>query len=148
MSDSSQPCRLLAARLFCPWYSPDKCIGVGFRVFLKGIFPTQRSNPSVLCFLHWQGFTTSSTWEACQVSYYLLEVFAVKKNVYYQGWNRSPAQVGCMRQALRPGALGWPRGSGWRGRWEGGSGWGTHVNPWLFHFNVWQNTLQKKKWFM
>ena len=22
------------------------------------------------------------------------------------------------------------------GRWEGGSGWGTHVNPWLFHFNV------------
>ena len=20
--------------------------------------------------------------------------------------------------------------------WEGGSGWGTHVNPWLFHFNV------------
>ena len=29
-----------------------------------------------------------------------------------------------------------PRGSGWRGRWEGGSGWGTHVNPWLFHFNI------------
>ena len=28
------------------------------------------------------------------------------------------------------------RGSGWRGRWEGGSEWGTHVNPWLFHFNV------------
>ena len=32
-----------------------------------------------------------------------------------------------------------------RGRWEGGSGWGTHVNPWLFHFNVWQNPLQYKK---
>ena len=45
-------------------------------------------------------------------------------------------QVGCMRQALGPGALGRPRGSGWRGRWEGGSGWGTHVNPWLFYFNV------------
>ena len=57
----------------------------------------------------------------------------------------SPAQVGCMRQALRRGALGRPRGSGWRGRWEGGSGWGTHVNPWLFHFNVWQNPLQIKK---
>ena len=28
-----------------------------------------------------------------------------------------------MRQALGPGALGRPRGSGWRGRWEGGSGW-------------------------
>ena len=67
------------------------------------------------------------------------------KHVYYLGWNRSPAQVGCMRQALGPGALGRPRGSGWRGRWEGGSGWGTHVNPWLFHFNVWQNPLQIKK---
>ena len=50
-----------------------------------------------------------------------------------------------MRQALGPGALGRPRGSGWRGRWEGGSGWGTHANPWLFHFNVWQNSLQIKK---
>ena len=29
-----------------------------------------------------------------------------------------------------------------RGRWEGGSGWGTHVNPWLIHFNVPQNPLQ------
>ena len=27
-------------------------------------------------------------------------------------------------------------------RWEGGSGWGTHVNPWLIHVNVWQNPLQ------
>ena len=27
---------------------------------------------------------------------------------------------------------------GWRGRWEGGSGWGTHVNSWLIHVNVWQ----------
>ena len=41
-----------------------------------------------------------------------------------------------MRQALGPGALGRPRGIGWRGRWEGGSGWGAHVDPWLFHFNV------------
>ena len=64
------------------------------------------------------------------------------KHVYYLWWNGSPAQVGCMRQALGPGAMGKPRGSGWRGRWEGGSGWGTHVNPWLFHFNVWQNPLQ------
>ena len=41
-----------------------------------------------------------------------------------------------MRQALRPGALGRPRGIGWRGRWEGGWGWGIHVNPWLIHVNV------------
>ena len=67
------------------------------------------------------------------------------QNVYYLRWNRSPAQVGCMRQALGPGALGRPRGIGWRGRWEGVSGWETHVNPWLFHFHVWQNPLQYKK---
>ena len=64
------------------------------------------------------------------------------KHVYYQVWNRSPVQVGCMRQVLRAGALGWPRGMGWGGRWEGGSGWGTHVNPWLIHVNVWQKPLQ------
>ena len=52
------------------------------------------------------------------------------------------AQAGCMRQVLGPGALGRPRGMGWRGRWEGGSGWGTHVNPWLIHVNVWQIPLQ------
>ena len=55
------------------------------------------------------------------------------------GWNRSPAQVRCMRQVLRPGALGRPRGMGWGGRQEGASGWGTHVNPWLIHVNVWQS---------
>ena len=64
------------------------------------------------------------------------------KHVYYLGWNRSPAQVGCMRQVLGPGALGRPRGMGWRGRWEGESGWGTDVNPWLIHVNVWQKPLQ------
>ena len=50
-----------------------------------------------------------------------------------------------MRQALGPGALGRPRGSGWRGRWEGGSGWGTLVNPWLFHFNDKIHYKKKKK---
>ena len=47
-----------------------------------------------------------------------------------------------MRQVLGPGALGRPRGMGWRGRWEGGSGWGTHVNPWLILVIVWQKPLQ------
>ena len=67
------------------------------------------------------------------------------KQVYYQGWNRSPAQLGCMRQVLRVGALGWPRGMGWGGRWEGGLGWGTHVNPWLIHVSVWQKPQQYSK---
>ena len=47
-----------------------------------------------------------------------------------------------MRQVLRAGALGRPRGMGWGGRWERGSGRGTHVNPWLIHVNVRQKPLQ------
>ena len=47
-----------------------------------------------------------------------------------------------MRQVLRAGALGRPRGMGWGRRQERVSGWGTHVNPWLIHVNVWQNPLQ------
>ena len=50
-----------------------------------------------------------------------------------------------MRQVLRASSLGRPRGMGWRGRWEGGSGWGTHINPWLIHFNVWQKPLRYSK---
>ena len=50
-----------------------------------------------------------------------------------------------MRQVLGPGALGRPRGIRWRRRWEGGSGWGIHVNPWLIHVNVWQKPLQNCK---
>ena len=47
-----------------------------------------------------------------------------------------------MRQVFRAGALGRPRGMGWGGRWGERSGWGTHVNLWLIHVNVWQKPLQ------
>ena len=47
-----------------------------------------------------------------------------------------------MRQLIRAGALGKPRGMGWRGRLEGTSGRVIHVNPWLIHDNVWQKPLQ------
>ena len=67
------------------------------------------------------------------------------KHVYYQVWNRSPVHVGCMRQVLGAGALEWPRGMGWRGKWERGSGCGTHVNPWLIHASVWQKPPQHYK---
>ena len=43
---------------------------------------------------------------------------------------------------LRAGALGRPRGIGWGGRQEEGSGWGTRVSPWLIHVNVWQKPLK------
>ena len=78
-------------------------------------------------------------WEKARVGW--LKRIA-SKHVYYLWWNRSPAQVGCMIQVLGPAALGRPRGIGWRGKWEGGSGWGIHVNPWLIHVNVWQKPVQ------
>ena len=78
-------------------------------------------------------------WEKARVGW---SERTASKHVHYQVWNRSPAQVGCMRQVLGAGALGRPRGMGWGGRWERGSGWGTHVNPWLIHVNVWQKPLQ------
>ena len=79
---------------------------------------------------------TFGLWEKVRVG------CTASKHVYYLWWNRSPAQVGFMRQVGGPGALGRPRGIGQRGRWEGGSGWGIHVNPWLIHVNVWQKPLQ------
>ena len=82
---------------------------------------------------------TFGLWEKARVGCFER---TASKHVYYLWWNRSPAQVGCMRQILGPGALGRPRGIGWRGRWEGGSGWGIHVTPWLIHVNIWQNPLQ------
>ena len=57
------------------------------------------------------------------------------KCVYYHVWNRSPVQVRCIRR----GAQGWCTGTTLR---DGGSGWGTHVHPWLIHVNVWQKPLQ------
>ena len=40
---------------------------------------------------------------------------------------------------LGAGARGRSREMIWAGRWERGSGLGTHVHPWLIHVNVWQN---------
>ena len=33
---------------------PGKNVGVGFHFLLQGIFPTQASNPHLLCLLQWQ----------------------------------------------------------------------------------------------
>ena len=46
MSDSLQP--MEPARLLCPWNSPGKNTGVGYRSLLWGIFLTQGLNPGFL----------------------------------------------------------------------------------------------------
>ena len=54
VSNSLWPYGLEPTRLLCPWDSPYKNIGVGCHVLLQGIFLNQRSNPCLLCLLHWQ----------------------------------------------------------------------------------------------
>ena len=46
-----RPHGLEPARLLCPWDSPGKNPGVDCHVLLQGIFPTQWSNPCLLCLL-------------------------------------------------------------------------------------------------
>ena len=47
-----------------------------------------------------------------------------------------------MRQALGPGALGRPRGIGWRGRWEGGIRMGNTCKSMADSFQYMTNPLQ------
>ena len=59
---------------------------------------------------------------------------------------QSPAQAGCMRQALGPGALGKPRGNGWRGRWGGGGiGMGNTCKPMAVSFQCMRKSTTNKK---
>ena len=48
VSDSLWPHGLQPARVLCPWDSPRKNTGAGSHSFLRGIFPTQGSNPGLL----------------------------------------------------------------------------------------------------
>ena len=48
------PYELQPTRFLCPWDSPGKNTGMGCHALLQGIFPTQGSNPCLLCLLHWQ----------------------------------------------------------------------------------------------
>ena len=52
MSDSVRPHRRQPTKLLCPWDSPGKNTGVGCHALLQVNFPTQKSNPNVLCLLH------------------------------------------------------------------------------------------------
>ena len=56
------------------------------------------------------------------------------KQITSPGWmHETSAQSWCTGKTQRDG-MGREAG--------GGSGWGTHVNPWLIHVNVWQKPLQ------
>ena len=56
------------------------------------------------------------------------------KQITSPGWmHETSAQAWCTGKTQK---------DEWGGMWEGGSGWGTYVNPWLIHVNVWQKPLQ------
>ena len=56
------------------------------------------------------------------------------KQITSPGWmHETSVQGWCTGMTQRDGM-------GWEVR--GGSGWGTHVNPWLIHVSVWQKPLQ------
>ena len=64
------------------------------------------------------------------------------KTCIYHMWNRLPVQIRCMRQGAQGRKTGMTLRDGMGREVGGGSGWGTHVHPWLIHVNVWQKTLQ------
>ena len=50
------------------------------------------------------------------------------------------ASPGSMHETGYPGLVRWDDPEGWDAEW--GSGWGTHIHPWLIHVNVWQKSPQ------
>ena len=48
LSDSLRPHGLYPTRFPCPWDSPGRSTGVGCRLLLQGIFPTQRQSPGLM----------------------------------------------------------------------------------------------------
>ena len=55
---------------------------------------------------------------------------------YFQSLDEELEWCHCVMQVS---AWGWSREMIWGGRWDGGSGLGTHVHPWWIHVDVWQN---------
>ena len=54
---------------------------------------------------------------------------------------------GSMHETGCSGPVHWDDPEGWDGEGDGrgGSGWETHVHPWLIHVSVWQNPPQYRK---
>ena len=72
-------------------------------------------------------------WSDVKMLVWSLDIF-IKVNILSKGT--------CLLRGLELSALPHRPALWWAGMWKGGSGWGTHVNPWLIHINVWQKPLQ------
>ena len=100
---------------------------------IYGILKDGNDNPICKMEKETQMYRTDfwTLWEKVRVGW---SERTASKHVYYQVWNRSPVQVGCTGMTQKDGM----------GK-EGGSGWGSHVNPWLICVRVWQKPLQYYK---
>ena len=123
-------------------------------IFIYAIFLHQRQNSAInvwtfnlsLLKMIEQSHNTGLSLKTC---YNLNRHFSKEKHKWpINMWKDAPYHLSLGKckdawyRVLRAGALGWPRGMRWGRRWEGGSGWGTHVHPWLIQVNVWQKPLQ------
>ena len=153
-------------RLFCPWDCPSKDTGVDCHFLLQETFPGIKPSSLRLPILAGGFFTTSIIWEALwYVQAVANRLGLCQKLVFLQRTQKSgflmwlpfkkfsnmhiiicetdrQSRFDAWDRVLWAGALGWPWRMGWGGRWERGSGWGTHVHPWLIHVSVWQKPLQ------
>ena len=59
---------------------------------------------------------------------------------YILSYVKQTSSPGSMHETGCSGLVHWDDPEGWDEEGgEGGSGWGTHVHPWLIHVNIWQN---------
>ena len=83
MSNSVTPQTLAIARLFCLLDFSSKNTEASCHLLLQGIFPTQGSNPSLPCLLHWQEDSLQLSHLESPCAYltikYLLLLFDLKK---------------------------------------------------------------------
>ena len=109
---------------------------------IYGIYKDGNDNPICKTETETQMYRTDfwTLWEKARVGW---SERTALKHVYYQVWNRSPVHPGWMHETS---AWGWCTGmtqrDGMGREVGGGSGWGTHIHPWLIHVNVWQKPLQ------
>ena len=105
----------VAARVLCPWDSPGKNTGVGSHAFLQGIFPTQGSNPCILCLLHWQACSLPlaphrsfpAGWDGKESAYNAGELGSIPDSGRSPGeGNGNPLQYSCLENPMDRGAWG------------------------------------------